>query len=297
MTTGAPLVIGHWSFGIGHSAFGIRHCGTASRLLTPPIAFLHQGFAMNRSRLLVTLVLSLMLVAVVPAMVAGAEAAPAAGDALASEGQDVSLWQVIKWGGVIELVIILCSLAATTLIIEHFVTIRFGRAMPSDLVQAVAERMDNREYSEVVSLCKERPCFFSNVVGAGLQRLKHDFAAVQEALADSVEKQGLALHAKISYLSFISNICPMLGLLGTVWGMIGAFNKIAYHQGLGRSKLLAEGVSQALITTATGLVVAIPVMAFFFFFRERVNRIILEVETVTADLFEPFRPSRKVEDE
>ena len=228
---------------------------------------------------------------------APAPAQPGAAPEAEAESDAVSLWQVIKWGGTIELIIILCSLAAMTLIIEHFVTIRFGKAMPQDLVERTAEKMKNREYSDVLSLCRDRPCFFANVMVAGLQRLRHDFSAVQEAVADTIEKQGLALHAKISYLSFIFNVCPMLGLLGTVWGMIRAFNKIAYHQGLGRSKLLAEGVSQALITTATGLVVAIPVMAFFFFFRERVNRIIIEVETLTTDLFEPFRPGRKVEED
>ncbi len=207
-----------------------------------------------------------------------------------AEPDAVSLWQVIKWGGWIELLIILCSFAAMTLVIEHFVTIRLGKAMPPDLVRLVTEKMKSRAYNEALDLCRERPCFFSQVMAAGLQRLKHGFAAVQEALADTIEKQGIALHAKIGYLSFIFNVAPMLGLLGTVWGMIRAFNKIAYHQGLGRSKLLAEGVSQALITTATGLIVAIPVMAFFFFFRERVNRIILEVETAATDLFEPLRP-------
>lgn len=221
----------------------------------------------------------------------------AADPANGGEGTSVSLWQVIKWGGVIEIVIILCSLAAMTLVIEHFVNVRFGKAMPHDLVQTVTAMMQNREYSEVLGLCQAQPCFFSNVVAAGLRKLRHDFTAVQEAVADTIERQGIALHAKIGYLSFIASICPMLGLLGTVWGMIGAFNKIAYDQGLGRPKLLAEGVSQALITTATGLVVAIPVMALFFFFRERVNRIILEVETVTADLFEPFRPGRKIEED
>lgn len=225
----------------------------------------------------------------------GIEVAGAPGNG--AEGTSVSLWQVIKWGGAIEMIIILCSLAAMTLIIEHFVNVRFGKAMPSDLVQTVTAMMQNREYSEVLGLCQAQPCFFSNVVASGLKKLRHDFSAVQEAVADTIERQGIALHAKIGYLSFIASICPMLGLLGTVWGMIGAFNKIAYDQGLGRPKLLAEGVSQALITTATGLVVAIPVMALFFFFRERVNRIILEVETVTTDLFEVFRPGRKVEED
>ena len=215
----------------------------------------------------------------------------------AGEGKSVSLWQVIKWGGLIEWIIILCSLVAMTLIIEHFINIRFGKAMPEELVATVSGMMQNRQYSEVLALCRAQPCFFADVLAAGLQKLRHDFTAVQEVVADTIDRQGIALHAKISYLSFISSTCPMLGLLGTVWGMIRAFNKIAYHQGLGRPKLLAEGVSQALITTATGLVVAIPVMAFFFFFRERVNRIILEVETVTTDLFEVFRPTRRIAEE
>ena len=217
----------------------------------------------------------------------GADAPPPA-----DEGP-MTFWQVMVAGGVVELIIVMCSVAATTLVVEHFITIRYSRLIPRHLVADVNARMTAREYNEILRTCEESPCFFTRVVESGLRRLKHDFTAVQEAIAETIEKEGTALHSKISYLSFIASITPMLGLLGTVWGMIRAFNKIAYFSGLGRASLLAQGVSQALITTASGLVVAIPVMGFFFFFRDRVNKIILEVETVCSDLFEPFRPVRK----
>jgi len=212
------------------------------------------------------------------------------------DDRPMTFWQVVVAGGLIELVIILCSIAATTLVVEHFITIRHSRLIPRDIVHAVRAHMREKEYNEILRLCEDRPCFFTRAVESGLRRLKHGFDAVQESIAETIEKEGTALHSKISYLSFLASVTPMLGLLGTVWGMIRAFNKIAYFSGLGRASLLAKGVSQALITTATGLVVAIPVMAFFFFFRDRVNKIILEVEAASSELFEDFRPVRKVAD-
>jgi len=212
-----------------------------------------------------------------------------------AQGKPLTFWQIIVAGGITELIIILCSFAAVTLIIEHFVSIRFVKAIPPELYEKVRARMGAKEYNEVLRLCEANPCFFTNVIASGLRKLRYDFVAVQESVAETIEKEGAALHSKISYLSFIASVSPMLGLLGTVTGMIDCFNKIAWYQGLGRASLLAKGVYEALITTATGLIVAIPVMAFFFFFRDRVNKIILEVETLATELFEPFRPTRKTE--
>ena len=102
--------------------------------------------------------------------------------------------------------------------------------------------------------------------------------------------EAVKLHTKISYLSLIANLAPMCGLFGTVLGMVGAFNEIVKLGPAVTPKDLANGVQQALITTLFGLVVAIPAMGFFFFFRNKVTRITWEIRAIGEDLIERFRP-------
>jgi len=112
---------------------------------------------------------------------------------------------------------------------------------------------------------------------------------MMEAMEKSSDNETVRLHAKIGYLSLIGNIAPMMGLLGTVQGMITAFQKIAQVVNPEPSQL-AEGISMALVTTFLGLVVAIPTMVCFFYFRNRVNRISIEIMETCEELFDRFRP-------
>jgi len=224
------------------------------------------------------------------------KAEPAAAAAAAAEpegGRAMNVWQQVWNAGMIEYVIILVSVAATTLIIDNMWKIRVATAMPADVVAESQKLMKERAYNDVLTICQSKPSYFSNVLQAGLLKLRHDFSAVQEAVSDAIDKGGANMHSKINTLSFLAKISPMLGLLGTVTGMISAFGNIARASALNKPELLAEGVSQALITTATGLIVALPVMLFYFILRDRVNRIILQVESTVGDMLEPFRPTRK----
>ena len=129
----------------------------------------------------------------------------------------------------------------------------------------------------------------TRVIGAGLPKINHGFEVMTEAAHKAAENEAVRLHQKISWLALLGNIGPMLGLLGTVWGMILSFNKIA-KIGSPDPAELADGISIALVTTVLGLVVAIPTMAFFFYFRNRVVRSMTDVEAIVADLYERFRP-------
>lgn len=203
------------------------------------------------------------------------------------------LWEIVRAGGWIELVIFLCSIAGVALIIEHFITIRFVRMMPPEFISAIQELIRAKQYKEALRMAKESDTPFARIVIVGLEKLRHDFSTVEDAVADELDRVAVQLHSKIGYLSLIATVSPMLGLLGTVFGMIKCFNRIAYSTALSRSAMLAEGVSQALVTTATGLLVAIPVMAFYFYFRDKVNRIMIDMESEAMSIFEPFRPVRR----
>jgi biopolymer transport protein ExbB len=105
---------------------------------------------------------------------------------------------------------------------------------------------------------------------------------MKKGMEESVAEEAFRLNAKISYLALIGNIAPLLGLLGTVWGMIQAFQVMALQKGIGKPELLAGGISQALVTTAAGLSVAIPVQVAYYWLKAKVDRFAAACE-VTFD--------------
>jgi biopolymer transport protein ExbB len=127
----------------------------------------------------------------------------------------------------------------------------------------------------------------TNTFNYGLDQVrKKDFApeAVEKAFDNASTKELSGAFVIVSYLSIIAAIAPMVGLLGTVSGMVKAFNSIA-SQGMGKPELLADNISEALITTATGMTIAIPAMFFFFFFRNRYGKIVAECNLVLGRLY------------
>jgi biopolymer transport protein ExbB len=141
-----------------------------------------------------------------------------------------------------------------------------------------------------MELCDAEDCFFTRICGAGLAKLGAGFERMTEAVQEAGEEEITALNQKIGWLSLIGTVAPMLGLLGTVIGMIEAFSRIASLGGAANPADLAEGISKALITTLMGLMVAIPVLSAYQFFKNRVTRVMLEVGVITGDLLDRFRP-------
>ena len=204
----------------------------------------------------------------------------------AKEDKGMTLWQVVSAGGWIMFIIGLCSILAMWFIIEHFVNLSIKKIIPDNFVKKFYAFLQQRQYNELYDFCKKTPGLISNVTISALEKTKHGIEKVQQAIAESGEREESRLQRKISYLSMIATLSPMLGLLGTVLGMIQAFNVIAFSAGLGKPTLLAAGVSKALVTTAAGLIVAIPAMGFYFFFRNRVNLIIEMAEDIMTRFVE-----------
>jgi len=203
--------------------------------------------------------------------------------ALGDEGQVASdqpltVWQSIVNSGWVEFVIILCSIVGFGLIIEHFISLQHKKLITPGLAKTVAVLLKEGDTEKAMKFCRADKSMLGLILRHGLRRLGDGDEAVKEAVMEAGARGAADLEQKISYLNFIGTVAPMLGLLGTVLGMIRAFNVIAYEEGLGKPGLLAEGVSQALVTTATGLIVAIPVMGFWFYFRGKVRRILVQAE-------------------
>jgi len=201
-----------------------------------------------------------------------------------------SAFAVFKKAGTIGLLIMLLSVVALAVIIENFVSLNRDKLAPPELIDEIQALFDEGQYQEAMELCENEPSFFTNVTGAGVAKIGHSFSVIEQSISEMGDEEAIRLHQKIGWLSLIANIAPMMGLLGTVSGMVKAFNEIASSGGQANPADLAKGISEALLTTLFGLIVAIPTTAAFAFLRNRLVKTVIEVGAIVEDLFERFRP-------
>lgn len=217
-----------------------------------------------------------------------AESAPAA----TSSDADITLMKILQWGGVVGAIVILMSVAMVALVIEHFVSLQRDKIVPREVISELEQLFEEEEYQEALDVCEQEPNFLTNMLAAALPKLNAGFDTMEEVMDEQYELEATKLFSKISYLSLIANVAPMMGLFGTVLGMVGAFNEIVRLGANVTPKDLAGGVQQALITTLFGLAVAIPSVMFYFFFRNKVVGINQEIKSIADDLIDRFRPQR-----
>lgn len=200
--------------------------------------------------------------------------------AQASTEAQASAWQIILSGGItgiaILMLLVLVSVIAMALVVEHLTTIRRETLMPSGVAEAVRGHLSKNQPTEASKHCEQAPCALSIVLQAGLEEISGGWTAVEKSMEEALTEQSAKLLRKIDYLSVIGNIAPMIGLLGTVVGMIFAFQEVANTQGAARAAELASGIYQALVTTVGGLIVAIPSLTAFAVFRNRIDQLIAE---------------------
>ena len=207
----------------------------------------------------------------------------------AGEAKTQTIADVIKASGIIGLCIIALSVVALAIIIENFVSLKRDKLAPPEIIDEIQALFDDEQYQEAMELCENEPNYFTRVCGAGIAKIGHHFETMEKAIEEMGDEESIKLHQKIGWLSLIANTAPMMGLLGTVSGMVTAFNKIASSGGQASPAELADGISQALLTTMFGLIVAIPVTASFAFIRNRMVKTVIEVGAILEDLFERFR--------
>ncbi|KPJ74638.1 MAG: hypothetical protein AMS14_05165 [Planctomycetes bacterium DG_20] len=231
-----------------------------------------------------------LVVGLAQAQPAGDE--PAQGDRQPDAGRGIGFLRLIHYSGPVGYIIIAISIAAVALVIEQARSIRRDRLMPPNTVADLQDLVRNGQFKEALVRCEQDDSFVSSVVGAALSVVgsgSTDQAEIQTAMVEAGEEQTARLYRRIEYLSLIGNVAPMLGLLGTVTGMILAFNEIAMKAERVRPPDLAHGISQALVTTCMGLIVAIPTMTAFVLLRNRIDALVGEAEAVVAQLTSPFR--------
>ena len=184
-------------------------------------------------------------------------------------------------GIIIVLLIILLSFVSTFFVIEHIITINKNKLMPEMVVAEIEGRVAQGDIDSAIEFCRlpENYCLASEVILAGLERFRGSefgFAEYKSAVEEAGEDETARLYRKTEVLNVIGAIAPMLGLTGTVLGMITAFNTIADAGGQAKPEELAGGIGQALITTLLGLLIAIPTMVAHSFFRNKIDSIVAE---------------------
>lgn len=213
----------------------------------------------------------------------------AAEGAIVENGQ-VNPQALLKAGGVIGYVVIALSVAMVALIMEHLLSIRKGSLMPRSLAEQLHQLISGGQFQQADQLCRERPTFLSYVVMSGLKEANFGYNAVEKAMEDASIEQAARLSRKIEYLSVIGALAPMLGLMGTVWGMIQAFAEFT-EKANPMPADFAPAISEALVTTLFGLLVAVPALAAYAWFRNRIDEYVAETTLMAEHLVAPLRRS------
>lgn len=199
---------------------------------------------------------------------------------------EITLQIMIQQGGNILLAIIVLGFFALVMTIYFFLTVTPTREAPPKLVKLAATQIRTGDLRGAYQMCEGRDEMLAKVLMSGLKMAGQERYIIQEAMESEGERGAAALWQKISYLNSVGVIAPLLGLLGTVWGMIGAFRAIALDPAQVKGLTMAYEVSKAMITTAAGLLLAIPALLVYYYFRGRVLKIVSRVEAQASEFVE-----------
>ncbi|RIK77593.1 MAG: MotA/TolQ/ExbB proton channel family protein [Planctomycetota bacterium] len=207
-------------------------------------------------------------------------------------------------GGVLMYPILASSFVLLLFTFERLVALRRGHVIPRPFVRRFLQQLgdDQLEPGEALVLCEENGSHVAKVFAAAVRKWGKPAVEVEQAIIDAGERVTNDLRKYLRIINGVSTVCPLFGLLGTVTGMIAAFNTIATVAAMGHPELLAAGISEALLTTAFGLFVAIPALIIYLYFVGRVDRHIIEIDAlgqqvvdiISAEALSGERPDRGV---
>ncbi|MDR0881340.1 MAG: MotA/TolQ/ExbB proton channel family protein [Candidatus Adiutrix sp.] len=195
------------------------------------------------------------------------------------------LTDLLSRGGWVMYPILACSLTGLGLVVERLWALRRSRVIPGSFLVSVSGLLDRRRYDEVAFLSQEAESSAARLVGLALKLAGRRRALFKDNMEEAGRREAAGLNAHLGALYLVASISPLLGLLGTVSGMISAFNSIS-TQGIGNPGLLAGGISEALLTTAAGLCVAIPALVAHRAILSRAESLTRDLEDLSADLLE-----------
>jgi biopolymer transport protein ExbB len=206
------------------------------------------------------------------------------------------MWEIVRAGGPLMWPIILCSIAAAAIILERLWTLQDKRVLPRELTQKVWQLIESNQVNDKVIAALEQNSPLGRVLAAGLANRHRSREAMMERLEDTGRHVIHELERFLNTLGTIAGISPLLGLLGTVTGIIKSFNAIQAG-GMGDPRALSGGIAEALICTAAGLIVAIPALFAYRYLRSKVDGIVIAMEKDAirlADAVEAHNAGRSV---
>lgn len=227
--------------------------------------------------------------AAAPAAAEGA--APAAGEdaGLAARRQESFLTWMIRASGVFGFLIMLVSFVMVALIVMQLLQLRRDNYIPAAFVEDFERLLNDKNYQGAYESAKANDSFIGKVLAAGMARLTRGYDDALQGMQEVGEEETLAMEQSIGYLALIGSVAPMLGLLGTVQGMVASFQVIATSATAPKPYQLADGISTALFTTLEGLVVAIPAIICFSLFKNRLAKFVMEAGFVSEELMKRFQ--------
>lgn len=226
-----------------------------------------------------------------------AEEADAGEESAAADDAPVAkesfLSYAIRASGFFGLLLLILSFIMVALIMMNTLQVRRDNLMPAGFIDDFEQRLTQKDYQGAYETAKADDSFIARVLAAGLSKLNRGYEEAAEGMQEVGEEENMALEHRLSYLALIGTIAPMLGLMGTVYGMITSFQTIERSKTSPKPSELAGGISTALFTTIEGLAVAIPAMIFYSLLRNRVQRLVLEVGMVSEGLMSRFSTVNK----
>jgi len=225
---------------------------------------------------------------------------PAAADSAQAAASDTtSLLEVLVLGGWVMIPLVLLSLLTIYLFIERLVTIRQAASNPNTITERVRDYVRNGDVDGAIAYCEQKNVPITRILKQGLDRLGRPISEIQDAVQAAGKHETFELEKRTNLLASIAGIAPMLGFFGTVVGMIKAFQEIQNLQGNVNPSVLAGGIWEALVTTATGLLVGILALFAYNFLLARIRRITNDMERSATDfidlLQEPVSPEERSE--
>lgn len=208
-----------------------------------------------------------------------------------ASGGDSVFYQVLFGSGFLGFMLWMALFGAMGfyiyLVVDCSILVRPSKIMPQTLIDSVEAAMKEGDVVKALQFCENDPTPMASILSAGFSHVEEGFEVIEQAISTAADMEIERLNQRLTWFSVDSNIAPMLGLLGTVQGMIMAFANLA--GGAPDFGVLAINISQALWTTAAGLTAAIPCVITFYFFRNRANRIVLRMQAITMELVKDLR--------
>lgn len=209
-------------------------------------------------------------------------------------GENQTYFEVIFLGGkTIGFIIWAISIVTVALIVKYAIAIRRANILPEEVRDQIKGMFEEKKYRDVIDVTEQEPSFLSYIVNSALSDASHGYNAMERAMEEAAEERVTKMLRGIEWLNLIGNIGPMLGLLGTVWGMINVFFQIVEKGGMPNPSELAGGIGVALVTTMLGLAVAIPALSAYAILRNRIDAITSEAVMTSQELISTFRPGAK----